>query len=283
MALEETLLLLIGKALWLQEETESVDVFQRCPDIHLLGTMSRTGRGGKTSREFHSDSIHSFDGGRTWDGLSPSIKLRRVWMEPYAQRAINLGNGSLMIGSHDSEHIDTPTWRGIACSRDQQRTWEDYVPIACAAYVEFYEVELLKLGSGRILALIRTNDPPPYDCFQSVPRDEGGTWTSPQKAGFGGQGRFLFTLNQEVNLRAYRDVAPGRKSLSLSTARDEECSGSWLGQRCRAPSFDCASLSILRLSTEQLLCVSYASYVEGNSEIHGPLGEDRTRREAYRG
>lgn len=270
----ETLLMLVGKARWLRDQIDTIDVLQTHATVHPAGTMPSTGRGGETRREFLCHVIRSRDGGHTWSGLGPSIKLFQAWTEPYARRAVKLSDGRLMIGFHGSDRIDTPTCSGVAFSQDSGETWADFVPIARAPEIHFYEVELLKLASGAILALIRTNYPAPYDCYQSISFDEGSTWTPPQRTGFSGHCPFLLSLNPSTILCAYRDLAPGRPGVSVSVSHDDGRSWSWVGQLYKAPNLDCAFPSLLRLSNGQLFCVFYTSFVDGNSEIHGLFLED---------
>ena len=272
-----SLLMLVGKARWIRDETPSGDTFETHSSAQPTGTMPSAGHGGETRREIHNYAVHSSDGGRTWSELGPSINLFGSWTEPYARRTIKLEDGRLMIGFHGSDQAHTASRAGVAFSEDRGRTWTDFVTVASEPGVYFHEVELLRLGTGPILAVIRTNKPAPYDSYWSVSCDDGRSWSPPRKTGFSGHCPFLFALDPQTTLCLYRDLHPARRGVSVSMTRDSGQSWRWLGQLYRAPNLDCGYPSLMRLPTGELLCVFYTSFVEGNSEIHGVFLQERAK------
>ena len=230
---------------------------------------------------FLTFSSRSRDGGRTWEEIGPEINMFRVGSEPYGQGITQgLSGNRLMLGFQGADGKDALGKVGAAFSSDEGRTWTDLTVIASEPGIHFREADLLRLSDGRILTVIRT-DEPPCEAYQSYSADEGKTWTPVRKTGFQGHCPRLFRLRGGI-LCVYRDMNPSHPGIGYSVTYDEGQSwhygaplyessgayGSW-GSACGYP-------AVVRLADDGIFCIFHTDFVDQDSEIRGFFLRDET-------
>ena len=230
---------------------------------------------------FLTFSSRSRDGGRTWEEIGPQINLFNVGSEPYGQGITEgLSGNRLMLGFQGADEKDSPVKVGAAFSSDEGTTWSDLAVIASETETHFREADLLRLNDGRILSVIRT-DEPPYESYQSYSADQGKTWTPVRRVGFQGHCPRLFQLKGGI-MCVYRDMEPSRPGIGYSVTYDDgqswhyvtalyESSGAYSGWGSA-----CGYPAVVRLPDDRIFCVFHTDFVDQNSEIRGLFLRDTT-------
>jgi hypothetical protein len=130
----------------------------------------------------------SDDGGRSW------TETHRIDTAPYdggygMRGACPLPNGDLLLPLSD-----VPNYRivFVVRSSDGGRSWGRPVGVANLPGKEFEEPSLLRLGSGRLLTLLRENRT--RRLHRCVSEDDGASWSAPQMLPFQGYPAHLLRL-----------------------------------------------------------------------------------------
>jgi hypothetical protein len=229
---------------------------------------------------FLTYSTRSRDGGRTWEEIGPKIAVFASFSEPYGQGVTHgLPDNQIILGFHGSDQPGAPSIAGVAISSDAGRSWSAPVVIASQPEVNFREADLIRLDDGRILTVLRT-DQPPYESFQSLSDDNGRAWTPITKTGFKGHCPRLFQLRHGI-LCVYRDMEPTRPGISYSVTYDNGHMWHDGGSLYASPgaysgwASACGYPAVVRLPGGEILCVFHTDFVDENSDIRGLLLRDR--------
>ena len=236
----------------------------------------QTTNSGPPIRDSHVYNSRSLDGGRTWSEFGTEVKLFDGWTEPYAHGDLLLADdGNWLLPVHGSDSIGGRTYSTLAISSDRGQTWVRRGIIASAEGINFYETDLIRLENGRLLGVIRTDDPP-FDTYQAYSNDDGHSWSDPTPTGFRGPTPRLFQLNNGALMCAYRDRDPERPGVSYSITVDVGQEWRFIGQLYESIDWNCGYPDMVRLPNNEIFCVFYTAYCNGNSEIHGLRLRDNT-------
>ena len=231
---------------------------------------------GLPEREAHVYPTRSDDGGRTWTTFGPELQLFSGWTEPYAHGSMHVtADGSWLLPVHGADCLGGKTYSTVAASTDYGRTWNRRAIVAAADDTNFYETDMIGLDDSRLLAVIRTEDPPFIAC-QTYSADEGCTWTAPRPTGFYGQTPRLFRLRSGALLCAYRDRDPGRPGVSYSISEDAGDTWIFSDRLYQAADWNCGYPDLVRLAGGEIFCVFYTSYSDGDCQVHGLFLRDET-------
>ena len=141
--------------------------------------ISRGARG--TSSRIVFDSLYfarSNDGGMTWGEPYPvSISGFTFRAHTGKDGVVELDDGTWLLPFHGMAAGDVQDRMFVARSHDQGRTWGQPSTVAYdpERTIGFHEPPLLRLPSGRLLTVIRTNDADGY-LYQAYSDDDGWTW-----------------------------------------------------------------------------------------------------------
>ena len=233
------------------------------------------------TNRFLTFSSRSTDGGRTWEELGPEINMFKFFSEPYGQGITQgLSGNQLMLGFQGADGKDQPEKVGAAYSFDEGRTWKNLAVIASEPGINFREADLLRLHDGRILTIIRT-DEPPYEAYLCYSTNEGLTWTPIRKTGFQGHCPRLFQLRGGI-LCIYRDMNPSRPGIGYSVTYDNGQSWHYGEALYESPSeyqgwgSACGYPAVAPLAGNRIFCVFHTDFVDKNSEIRGVFLRDNT-------
>jgi len=216
----------------------------------------------------------SSDHGRTWERIGSAIHVFKNWNEPSGQGITQgLPDNNIMIAFQGADIKDAPSEVSVAVSVDNGASWNKISVIASNSKLNFREADLLRLRDGRLIATIRTDDPP-YETYQTYSADEGNSWTPIKKTGFKGHCPCIFQLETAI-ICIYRDMEPGKPGISYSLSSDNGQSWSYGGQLYKSPSTyngwasACGYPSIARLPNGKLYCIFHTSAINNDSEIRG--------------
>ncbi len=236
----------------------------------------RSGDNGSPQRETHVFATRSSDGGRTWSEFGPEVQLFDGWTEPYAHGELLLADdGNWLLPVHGADCVGDTTYSTLAASTDEGQTWSRRAVIAAAEGTNFYETDLIRLEDGRLLGVIRTDDSP-FETFQAYSSDDGHSWTDPQSTGFRGPTPRLFRLRSGALLCAYRDRDPERPGVSYSMSENGSQEWRFAGRLYESIDWNCGYPDMVRLPSDEIFCVFYTAYRDGDSEIHGLWLRDET-------
>ena len=229
-----------------------------------------------SERESHVLPTRSSDGGRSWSAFEPEMRLFDGWTEPYAHgHLLQAKDGSWLLPVHGADSVGGTTYSTLASSSDEGRSWSRCGVIAAAADINYYETDLIRLEDGRLLAAIRTDDPP-FATYQAYSDDDGGSWSEPQPTGFCGPTPRLFRVRSGALICAYRDRDPTRPGVSYSISEEGGQSWQFAGQLYEGTDWNCGYPDMVRLPSNEIFCVFYTSYDKGDAQIHGLRLRDET-------
>ena len=119
-------------------------------------------------------TTRSSDNGYTWE--SPQkMETPGFQMSTTAGRILELKNHSLLAPLNGKKADDASNRCWVMQSADAGLTWKYLATVAYAqGEIDFHELRILLLPSGRILAMMRT---PKTNFYQSHSDDEGRTWS----------------------------------------------------------------------------------------------------------
>ena len=140
------------------------------------------------------------------------------------------------------------------------------------------ETDLLRLGDGRLLAVVRANGR--KRLYRSWSADDGLSWSELEPTPMPGQSPALLALGSGAILCAYRERTEEALGLGCAVSRDDGATWQVLGSLYAGASADCAYPSLVKLPDGNVYCVFYTSprqTADGpNSEIRGLVMADRT-------
>jgi hypothetical protein len=226
----------------------------------------------------------SVDGGRTWGPYGSDLafdRLSPLYSCAYG-KVVEVAGGRLLVPVFGVPRVATLAQlraAGVAFSHDGGQTWQDFVPIyedlrgdVCPS-----ETDVIRLGDGRLLAMIRANAA--RRLYRSWSEDDGRAWTPICSTDLPGQCPALLTLASGALLCVYRDVTPDRPGLACAVSADGGETWQPLGALYRGENHDCAYPSLVRLSRNRLYCAYYtaaAPAYTGSCAIQGLVLEDRS-------
>jgi len=225
----------------------------------------------------------SRDGGRTWSNPGPEIRLFPYWTEMYgASNPHVVKDGRLMWAVMGTMGRDEGWHAGATFSDPEARVFTPPVVIAREPSLDYSDIDVVRLASGRFLAVVRE-----HRTRQSVlahSDDEGKTWTRPRPTPFKGSNLKLFRLRSGAVLCAYRDEDPGQRGVSLSATRDGGKTWRFCGQLYAAgpeaayrPGHVCGYPDLVSLGGDEIGCVLHGYPTErGAIELHWLRLRDRT-------
>ncbi len=226
----------------------------------------------------------SSDDGRFWERAGPELDYPFVCRSGHAfsyGRVAELSDGRLMVPFYGvPKDVGDRHCRvlAVAFSGDGGFSWPDYAIIHedRSAVVGPSEADLLQLGDGRFLIVVRANVPGLL--YRSYSTDEGRTWSGIQPTDMPGNCPALIALASGEILCVYRDVTLGQPGMSCAASRDLGESWTPLGHLYRGKNRDCAYPSMVNVGEGEILCVYYTARdaETGGCEIHGLFLQDRT-------
>lgn len=205
----------------------------------------------------------STDGGITW-----SERYSTPFNSPHGP--IQLSNGKLL-------YCGTELWTaehrcGSAVSEDDGQTWQvnGVVPTRDGdTSAQYHELHAVEASDGRIVAHIRNGNPNnPDENLQTVSKDGGETWSTPQAMGLWGIPSFLMKLADDRLLMTY---GHRRAPLGIQARVSDDNGDSWsepLVVYGEGKSGDLGYPSTVQLDDGSLLTVWY-------EVVDGPLSKLR--------
>lgn len=222
----------------------------------------------------------STDHGETWGELESIDGFWPFFTEMYGTNdPLVLADGRLLFCIQGTREINGHGWEAtVTTTADGGRTFSRPVIIATDPAIDFNDTALARLDDGRILALIRSEQPP-FHAYQSYSADDGATWSPPRPAGFLGGTPCLYRLRSGALVCFYRDREPERPGVSCVVSDDDGTSWRFIGQLYAAPDWFCGYPAVAQLTDDSFLCIYFTAIVDGNSEVQGVVLRDRTARE----
>jgi hypothetical protein len=219
----------------------------------------------------------STDHGQTWSELTSIDGFWPYFTEMYGTSdPLVLTDGRLLFCIQGTREINGHGWEAaVTTSADGGQTFSRPVIIATSPTIDFNDTALTRLDDGRILAVIRTEQPP-YPAYQTYSADDGATWSDPAPAGFLGGTPCLYRLRDGGLVCFYRDREPGRPGVSCVVTADGGTTWRWIGQIYRSTDWFCGYPTVAPLSADTFLCVYFTAIVDGGSEVRGAFLRDRT-------
>ena len=230
--------------------------------------------------------LESTDNGHSW-GEPRKLGPRPgwIWQNQYG-RIMEPSPGEVWVSGGGQKEGEAPhplaDWRaGFHRSEDYGTTWTDYVEVA-KGLVD--EMSLVRLPSGRWLAMIRPGREAGPDLYRSYSEDGGRTWSTPERSGVWGACPCLFLTTNGLLLCAYSDARPGRAAgTSLSYSRDEGATWAQEDEQIYTTSAQGGSYpSMVYVDSRRILCAYYTQYndrvtpVDTNCNIEGVFFEENT-------
>jgi sialidase-1 len=247
----------------------------------VMGKLQRTlseettyGLGYSKSATFIARST---DHGYTWGELEPITGFWPFFIEMYGTSdPFPLKDGRLMFCIQGTRETGGHGWESaVTTTTDGARSFTTPVKIATSQTIDFNDAALMRLDDDRILAMIRSEQPP-FHAFQSYSADEGSTWSEPLPAGFLGQTLCMHRLRSGVIVCFYRDREPARPGVSCAVTTNNGERWTYIGQIYKAPDWFCGYPAVAQLSADEFLCIYFTAIVAGNSDVQGVILKDRS-------
>jgi hypothetical protein len=256
---------------WACLGTAGLRLFGNGELICFLGRLREVGARaeGKVFHEVRSAMCRSTDGGRTWSVLGPDIRLFAGITEFFGPGTpLRLAGGAELVsvcGMNDLGGVWLP---GLVETRDAGRTWERFRLQIDAPGTNFSDVDMVRLDDGRLLAVVREDEPPHYPVRQLFSADEGATWTAPEPTGFTGGSFCLVKLRDSIAC-IHRDMRPGELGVTVHVTRDTGRTWQYAGRLHAADAFRCGSPTVVRLPDGDLFCVYFTAVDHGRGDVVG--------------
>ncbi|MBI2193846.1 MAG: exo-alpha-sialidase [Planctomycetes bacterium] len=255
--------------------------FRLLPDqsvVLFLARMRVTPVSGMISKitETHTYQTRSADGGHTWTELSEEIRVFPAITEFWGHGPVmKLDDGRLLLGVIGTQ-FEYERWASaVVTSTDNGRSFHDLRIIADRPGPDFCDNEIIRLADGRLLAIIRTEQPP-FDAYQSYSSDDGWTWSPVQPTGFKAGGMTLLRLRSGLILCAHRDREPGRPGVAFYITEDSGGHWRYIGQVYAGTHWYCGYVDFATFPDGRIFCTYFTSLENGNSEVHGVWLKDLT-------
>ena len=133
---------------------------------------------------YHSQVLRSYDGGHTWE-KEPVYVDHSPFATSIAEcKCLELPNGRILMPMDNVAPKGEAKAAAVLKSDDRGESWQ-YLSTICAADPHTgapawpCEPSLARTGSGRIVAIMRTQPPRGGKLWQSFSEDEGVTWSEP--------------------------------------------------------------------------------------------------------
>ena len=256
---------------WACLGTAGLRLFPNGELICFLGRLREVGAraAGLVFHEVRSAVSRSADGGRTWSALEPDIRLFREMNEFFGPGTpIRLADGSDLLTICGMDDMGSAWLPGLVQTRDAGRTWERFRLQIDAPAINYSDVDMLRLPDGRLMAVVREDEPPDYRICQLFSSDDGATWTTPEPTGMSGSSFCLFALRDSI-LCIHRDRRPGELGVTAHYTRDEGATWHAAGRLHAADAFRCGSPAMVRLANGDLFCVYFTAVDHGRSDVVG--------------
>jgi hypothetical protein len=230
--------------------------------------------------------IRSQDGGRTWLPHGPDLRMPFISATGRGfcyGKVQELAGGRLIVPFYGTPAERTDELQrvlAIVRSDDGGRSWREHSFISPdpSSPLRPSETDLLRLGDGRLLAVVRANAT--KRLYRSWSADDGLSWSGLEPTPMPGQSPALLMLDSGAILCAYRQRTGEALGLGCAVSRDAGASWQVLDSLYAGDSGDCAYPSLVRLPGGTVYCVFYTSpqqTADGpNSEIRGLILVDRS-------
>jgi hypothetical protein len=266
---------------WISSPVNGLKVLPDGTLLMILGKFQRRlnpdTRYGLEMFNTHSYITRSTDNGYTWGELEPIARYWPFWNEFYGTNdPFVLDDGRLLFCIQGTREDNGKGWEAaVTTTQDGGRTFSQPVIIASSPDIDFNDTSLARLDDGRILVLIRSEQPP-YPAYRSYSADDGATWSEPEPAGFNGSTPCLHRLKDGTLINFYRDREPSRPGLSCVTSTDDGMTWTFVGQIYESPDWFCGKPSVIELPDGTLFLTYYTAIENGNSNIMGAYLRDLT-------
>lgn len=147
---------------------------------------------------YHIHVLRSFDGGHNWEKKPIEIDHAPFATAIAECKCLELPSGRILMPLDNVAPQGAPKAAAVFASDDKGASWR-YLSTICEVDAETgyppwpCEPSLARTGSGRIVAMIRTQPPRGGNLWQSISEDEGLTWSAPREIPLfdGGRGDLL--------------------------------------------------------------------------------------------
>jgi hypothetical protein len=243
----------------------------------LQRTLSASTTYGLEMSRTHTFITRSTDHGVSWGELESIDGFWPFFTEMYGTNdPLVLSDGRLLFCIQGTREVNGHGWEAaVTTTIDGGRTFAKPTIIASSPTIDFNDTALARLDDGRILAMIRTEQPP-YHAYQSYSADDGATWSEAKPAGFLGGTPCLYRLRSGALVCFYRDREPARPGVSCVLSSDNGANWTFIGQIYQAPDWFCGYPAVAQLSDDTFLCIYFTAIVDGNSEVQGVFLRDRS-------
>ncbi len=160
---------------------------------------------------------------------------------------------------------------------DNLRTWTYQVIADSSEGIGFSEADLVRLDSGRFVAIYGNNAGSPW-FFETHSDDEGQSWSAMCQLSFRGDSPSMIRLTGNRILAAIRHM-PEAGKLGIGLVASPDGGQSWqnLGNAVDQSMWDMAYPDLVRLADGRILCVYYTASEE--QPIAEKLAEELAARE----
>ncbi len=138
--------------------------------VDLVGTREH----GEGYDKLRNVLFFSPDDGNTWSG---PVSTPAQGIVPDKLR--ELANGRWLLACHVQDTVTKNLTQRLWFSDDQGGHWHGPVIVGQQAGLNLCEVSLLEVNPGTLVAFHRENSFRGLDCFKTVSRDNGETWSAP--------------------------------------------------------------------------------------------------------
>lgn len=224
----------------------------------------------------HTFMTRSTDGGHSWSQFGDAIRLFPAITEFWGHGPVlQLVDGRLLFGVIGTQKGYSQWTSAVVYSSDNGDSFHDLSIIADEPGPDYCDNDIIRLEDGRLLALIRTEQPP-FDCWQSYSDDDGRTWSPITRTGFKAGGMTLLRLRDGSIISAHRDREPDRPGVAIYHTTNNAESWRYAGQIYEGTHWYCGYVNFATMPGGTLFCSYFTSLEDGNSEVQGAFLRDLT-------